>query len=298
MSLIQKFIGPDQISNEIVFEIDTINKCNFNCTYCEMQKNGWNPNNNRIDWGKTQNILDLIPFFNKFPYPYKIHLLGGEPTLHKDLISFLQFIDNNDNKKIKIFSNGSNFKKISKISKLNKKHIDLTISIHLDEFTDEHLNKYLINELNGFKNIKFLIILYNLEKYKERIEYLISTLINYFPVEWYPAFDENGYYKLNEKEFQIWEELDNKFQNNNIKLNLIKISHRELYINRLKFSQIKTCYKNLWLIDYKHEFHLDGTNFKINLNQITDYNIFKFKTIECTKECWCPANNYYTKIRK
>ena len=297
--IMQKYTGPDGITDEIVFEIDTINKCNFNCEYCGMQNNIWNPNSNRGDWGKTQSILKLLPFFEKFPYPFKIHLLGGEPTLHPDLIKFISGIKTSDTRKIKLFTNGSNFNKVQKISLLNEKHIDLMVSIHLAEFTDAHLNRYLETDLDGFKNIKFLIIMIDLVKYKNRIIEIITKLKDKFEVEWVPAFNENGEYKLNEEELEIWKEIDEKFLVNRLNLGLKKSSHREIYLSRKKISQKKLCYKNLWIINYLSVFTLDGTDKTCTLEEAEkDYTIFKHTPMVCVAECWLSPNNYYTKIRE
>lgn len=294
---LQQYMGYDGIKDTIIFEIDTINKCNFNCPYCEMQNNSWNPSNDKIDWGKTQNILLLIPFFKKLTennIKYRIHLLGGEPTLHKDLKLFIESLPNSD---IKIFTNGSNINKLIELSNIINPP-SITISIHPNEYKYDYFKQFIINDLhNKFKNVKFLGILYDLDKYFDWFDILFSEIKNgNINLDMYAPFDENGVYPESTN-FESWDELD-KYVTNKIKLNSKDKTHLDIYKERASLSSNKKCYKNLWLINYKGEFHMDGSNIKLTLDEaILNINNFKLKVINCDKPCWCPANNYYTKIR-
>lgn len=301
--MLQKYKGYDGITDKIVFEIDTINICNFNCPYCEMQNNKWNPNNDRTDWGKTQDILSLIPFFKNFPYSYRIHLLGGEPTMHKDLKEFIKALPDAD---IKLFTNGSNVSTLLELSDLPNPP-SLTISIHPNEYDKDYLEVFLEYGLyEKFKNLKFLGILYKLDKNYDYFVKLFNRIqaIPNTSIDMYLPFDENGNYKATKMEFDLWEKLSKLFLIDYIKIDDNYIDHRMVYERNfidskyLRLTNNKTCYKNLWLVDYKSTFHKDGTDINYTLEEaMKDYSLFKFKTVSCDKPCWCPANNYYTKIR-
>lgn len=298
--MLQSYKGYDGISDTIVFEIDCINKCNFNCPYCEMQNNSWNPTNDKKDWGKKQNIFNSIPFFEKFPYKYRIHLLGGEPTLYPNLEIFIKSLPNAD---IKLFTNGSLLNRLKCISSITNPP-SITISIHPNEYKMEYLEEFIKENLHiKFKNVKFLAILYNLEDNISFFEKIFDILIvNDIQLDMYLPFDENGKYKLNKNDLKLVKYLQQKYMKPNIKLDNTLVSHIDIYEKRQVLSQNKLCYKNLWLIDHKGEFYKDGTDIKFNLDDIyskkINMDIFNFKAINCNKECYCPANNYYTKIRK
>ena len=310
--MIQKYSGYDGILDTIVFELDTINKCNFNCIYCEKQQNIWNPNKDMEEWGKTNNILELIPFFKSFPNKFRIHLLGGEPTLHKDLFSFIKALPNTD---IKLFTNGSNVNKITKL--LAFTHLSYTISLHMEELKSNILIKLIdslkltiesllnSNTIEKKPNLKFMVLLYDIEANFEKINKFLSLIsLNGFNYDYYFPFDENGYYNLNNTQVQLYNKLLKQFPLKNLSLgNESNLNHIDIYNRRNKISQNKLCYKNLWLINYKNEFKFDGTNLKYNFKDINrmvndnNYSVFKHKLINCSDECWCPANNYYSKIR-
>ena len=295
--IIQQYKGYDGISDKIVFELDTINKCNFNCVYCEKQNNSWNPNRDKKEWNKTNNIMQYVDFFKNFPYDFRIHLLGGEPTLHKDLEKFIEALPDKD---IKLFSNGSNIKRLIKLSKY--KNLSLTISIHPEEYTKDYFNDFIKNNLHScFNHLKFLGILYDLENNEKYFIDLFDDIKDYgLNLDMYLPFDENGEYKATEHERTIAKYLYKKYNPNYITLNGFQNRYNHLDIENI-LSQNKECSKNLWLIDYKGQFHFDGTNIKYNFEDLKipeDYIKFQHKFINCSSPCWCPANNYYMKIRK
>lgn len=296
----QQYIGPDSITSEIVFEIDTINKCNFDCPYCEMQNNEWNPNNDRDDWGKTQDILKLIPFFEKFPWPFRIHLLGGEPTLHKDISQFIDEIVLIPNSSIKLFTNGSNIKKLKELALSPcAKKLMVTISIHVEDYKMEYFKEFIDNELHTkFLQTKFLFILHepniHFFWYKNFIE---KVKLYNIELDMYLPFDENGEYKATLDDFANAETLS-FLAEESIMIDGKPLNHLMVYQERNTLPQIKDCYKNLWLINYQGKFHQDTSHHIYELEEaMANYNLFKFRVTRCSSPCWCPANNYYTKIR-
>ena len=300
--MIQKYHGYDGIMNTIVFELDTVNKCNFNCSYCEKQNNSWNPNRDKEEWGKTNNIMELVPFFKGLQEQHRIHLLGGEPTLHPDLDKFIKALPNSD---IKLFTNGSNIRVIGKL--LENKNLSYTISLHTEEMKIGMLIRLLnkieikLSETKHKPNLKFIILLYDIEKNIKLIRnYLNLIRSSGFNYDYYFPFDENGDYNINQNQMDIYQELINEFPIQYLSIGTkSKLNHMDIYNDRETISQTKLCYKNLWLIDHMNTFRFDGTDIKYSLRQVlaSGYSMFKHRMIKCNDKCWCPANNYYAKLR-
>lgn len=298
--MLQRYQGYDGIANTVVFELDTINKCNFNCVYCEKQNNSWNPNRDVDEWGKTNDIMQLVSFFRGLREPYRIHLLGGEPTLHQDLEQFIKALPESD---IKLFTNGSNTKVIGKL--LENENLSYTISLHPEEMKIgmliRLLDKIEINLSGSKRNIKFIILLYDLENKFDIIKnYLNLISSSGYQYDYYFPFDEDGEYNLNEKQIVLYNELTGIFPIEYLNIGTkSKLNHMDIYNSRDSISQMKLCYKNLWLIDYKNTFRLDGTDIKYSFDQVksTNSSLFKHRMIKCNDQCWCPANNYYAKLR-
>jgi len=73
------------VDNKILITIYITHRCNFSCHYCYDTKNRKN---------KDITLDELRLFFMNYKLTYnkkcQIHLIGGEPTLHKDFIKFCQ----------------------------------------------------------------------------------------------------------------------------------------------------------------------------------------------------------------
>lgn len=87
---------------------DFSNVCNYKCWYCFPNSNTgthpW-PDVNII----KENIVALVNFYNKSDLINRVelHLLGGEPTLWKELGTFVKYVNENSDCSIKILTNGS-----------------------------------------------------------------------------------------------------------------------------------------------------------------------------------------------
>lgn len=134
--------------NALSIKIFLCDKCNFNCEYCY----------NKIPRTYQEiNIEQLIKFYIYLKQlsshkKFFIELIGGEPTLHKDIDKFLLFIQNtypNDN--VLIYSNFS--KSIEQyINYIKMNFISFDFSYHLK--ADNKLNNNFIDKTN--KLIQFL----------------------------------------------------------------------------------------------------------------------------------------------
>ena len=108
--------------------INIIDVCNFSCSYCYNKK------------FRTHNVLDIqkLIFFidylqKRLKNPIKCDIIGGEPFLHKELLSFLAYLDEN-NIQFTIYTNASSSIE-TYINALNSfKHIKIVFSIHYSLF--------------------------------------------------------------------------------------------------------------------------------------------------------------------
>ena len=74
-----KEIRPEDSQYRIVY-LDIVHRCNMECANCYL------PNRDFADL-ETDKILDFIGRFNK---PTEFRFIGGEPTLHKDLVYIIK----------------------------------------------------------------------------------------------------------------------------------------------------------------------------------------------------------------
>lgn len=87
---------------------DFSNVCNYKCWYCFPDSNTGTHPWPDVDIIK-ENIVALVNFYNKSELINRVelHLLGGEPTLWKELGNFVKYVKENSNCAIKILTNGS-----------------------------------------------------------------------------------------------------------------------------------------------------------------------------------------------
>lgn len=313
--------------DEIVFEIDTLNKCNLNCEYCEMQNNSWNPNNDRTDWGQRNPLsVELAHVLNTIhdKHPTRIHLLGGEPTLYRRLPHFINLLND---QKVKIFTNGTT--KLHILNELNKK-IDLAFSFHIEQVAPNYLTalKFIDNlklALNHEKVgvVTVNILLHNIHKKQNLgvVKNLLAILENYnrkYPqtkliIDMFLPFDENGIPRNVKESEKPISELHETFPF--LKKHTNSITRKRTELDHYQVDKIETnlenkvikrqCHKNLWLINYRNEFHFDGGGTILYLKNLHKESLNKPKELQklfdpkittCySKVCSCPANNPYPK---
>jgi len=116
---------PDNISTILFTQ-----GCNFKCPYChnpELISNSsdYFINNDKIKEFliRKQNILDGVT------------ITGGEPLLQKDIISFIRWIKENTNLKIKLDTNGSKPEKLIEAIKFID-YISMDVKLPLDKYEE------------------------------------------------------------------------------------------------------------------------------------------------------------------
>lgn len=75
-------VKPEDSNYRIVY-LDIVHRCNMECANCYL------PNRDFADL-KTDKILDFI---NRFRKPTEFRFIGGEPTLHKDLVHIVKKVN-------------------------------------------------------------------------------------------------------------------------------------------------------------------------------------------------------------
>jgi len=124
-------------SEILTIELMLGNLCNYKCSYCF-------PGSNEGDhpWADTdtliKNITHLFETYKQHgKHKFELYLLGGEPTLWKDLPKFCSFLKNNYDVVIRLSTNG--YKK-AEWWKSNSKLFDaVEISVHHEYANADHI---------------------------------------------------------------------------------------------------------------------------------------------------------------
>ncbi|PKA00231.1 molybdenum cofactor biosynthesis protein MoeA [Leptospira levettii] len=91
-----------------VLRISILSLCNFACVYCApKEKENHSPKKTHNQYLTPEllntNLTRLLPHINI----KEVHLTGGEPTLHKDLIQLIQIVKQHSIEQIALTSNGN-----------------------------------------------------------------------------------------------------------------------------------------------------------------------------------------------
>lgn len=120
------------------------NRCNFKCNYCFGMD--WMENNHVPDMTK-ETFMDIINWYEIKPHRDRtIHLMGGEPTLHKDFIWMTNYLLD---KKINVWIFTNLATKFS--PKIAEVYIDIplkwVVNVNPPEFRTDKENDYLYKSL-------------------------------------------------------------------------------------------------------------------------------------------------------
>lgn len=157
--------------------INLTDYCNYNCNYCIADvPNKINKQNIKKEYIKF--FFDYIKRKHISDIKFRVNLLGGEPTLYKDIDFVIDSIlYNYPDTILKLVTNGS--ASIDYYEKMiNKYNIRLNISYHPEFADDEHFIDILqmLNK-NSYNNYEILILLdYD---YYDKIISFVNKLNNY-----------------------------------------------------------------------------------------------------------------------
>jgi wyosine [tRNA(Phe)-imidazoG37] synthetase (radical SAM superfamily) len=132
-----------KITKERCLEIDITYQCNLSCIQCNRCL-GKYPSKDYIPLKQISNIfLNLLLLEQPFT---KIHILGGEPTLHPDLFKVLQVINSYrekiKNTEIKLWSNGQG-EKINQTLCLLPNWVEVKITPKSNPFGNNNFEAFL-----------------------------------------------------------------------------------------------------------------------------------------------------------
>lgn len=108
--------------------VKLLNECTGNCDFC-IEKNGYKPG--RIE------VEQLVQLVNSFEDYQNVLILGGEPFLYRELLSFVKGLKKRE---VYITTNGSCFS-LQPLTEIAKYMTAVNISIH--SFKEEENNRFL-----------------------------------------------------------------------------------------------------------------------------------------------------------
>lgn len=159
-------IWPFLLSNIVhIFQTDVLvtERCNLNCSFCNMFIPHY-----QLPKHRDLNVIyaDFDLFFQRVDYVSIFHLVGGEPFLHPEIKSIIQYINDKYSSKIDKFiitTNGSILPKAEVLDILSNSNIILSVSNYSDKLeklkskVDRVLNTYKEKNINHYvrNNIKW-----------------------------------------------------------------------------------------------------------------------------------------------
>ena len=297
-------------SNDLIhIELFIIDKCNVRCQYCY---NVFPRHNDIINADRCTQFVNFI--YTKFkPSSIQVDIIGGEPTLHPNLIKIVQdLIKYIPTISIGIFTNFSaDISLYSNILSLSDK-IELVISWHSVVYTPEifitKIKQFSAETLNSQFNIRILFEPTNLDSAVT----IFQTLIDYGVATPYltPLINNqnfnNGY---NETDYSIYDKLNNMIKFDKIYVaeysdgTKFEFSHYDVMRHKI----YSNCH--LWLCDagirnlYVHAngdvypcctLYNNKTYFRGNIN--LDFKLIKFSKTLCRETQLCLSDYEITKV--
>ena len=298
--------------------------CNYNCSYCiahapHIEKG--------IEFTKLPQLIDVVDkIFEIKKDKYIFMFSGGEPTLHPNFIELVEYILENKNASVYLFSNGH--KNTDFFSKLfSKNNFYLNFSIHLEYANINHIkeiiecsntyNKYTMFSLMMNPNLKDKYLQFYQYLYEYRKQYFFGLDLGLIYDDErldarYTEEDINWFYKAN-KEFEEIEKINiykgyipDYLQDYNTRYvfdnnESVYIPHREAVEKGMKNFENFYCVQGVNSISINAQGDYRGAECSISpfIGNIYKENIDYFKLIQpikcCLKECNCRVNNYAPK---
>lgn len=174
---------------KLVVDLYITNVCNFKCEYCDA-RHEYNESK-PITFANAKYLIDCISKADDVNFS----ILGGEPTLHKDLNQILEY-SYSKVKELELYTNGS-----TDLKKIRCDLVKTVISIHpkfYSKFKNKIINNILYLKENNF-NFVVKIMMENYENIKD-IFNKISNLTECFPYNIYSP-KENFFTEYKYKDF-------------------------------------------------------------------------------------------------
>jgi wyosine [tRNA(Phe)-imidazoG37] synthetase (radical SAM superfamily) len=140
------------------FEIWLNKNCNFSCEYCGVHDNS--KKDSKISEETIKHLKSYFKYVRKDAF---VTILGGEPTLSKDLFYLIDILKKYGFSDINVYTNMEN---TDVIRKLTEKNISLLATYHPDQTT---LKKFLEKTKPFKENIKQMMIMYDSKTSKQNI---------------------------------------------------------------------------------------------------------------------------------
>jgi len=268
--------------NRIYLDYDIQMMCNINCTYC-FQKfdNSLNiKNDNKILLKNSTILLNLL---KKHPFDFTLGLLGGEPTLNKELyFNILDKFSDIDKPNSDIFISTNFFQSYEFYKNHpNYNNVNHWLSLHPEYLNNINHKKNLFDKLELIVSKKFNIIISPMLYLTEKTEYFFKNIIlelYYFCISnniiyspqiifkneefksnnFLDFLNKISYLKLPEKVFN--QNIPEFFYNNK------KITLNEVMKDNISYKN-KTCSYNYGHIDENLTFTADCLNYNFNIKQ-------------------------------
>jgi len=179
-----KEVGDDNYT-DIIFSWYVTNRCQYKCSYCSSYAINRESESNFKNYKLVLKRLSLIKF------NFRIDIIGGEPTLHPNLIEILESLHSNEYcNDIYLFSNIKDIDKLKMLKKLNLNKIILIASFH-----QEYNN--IDNFIEKIKQIDLKLIV-NVNITDDSIfELLDKLIINDIDYSINPLEDHDNYTHIN-----------------------------------------------------------------------------------------------------
>lgn len=259
-----------QIDGHSNLEIQIANGCNFTCQSCSHYTN--------VGGGKNLSLetcFDWMKNWNKRILPENFIIMGGEPTLNKDMLNIIILSSKMwNNSKIKLITNGSFLYKHPDLPKImnDRNNIYLEISIKHDN-SDVDYSK-LVNSIKDLVN-----------NWKSKYKINVSFREDY--KHWLKLYHGHGKDIL-------------PFNDNNPELSYKECGSKVCRV--LHEGNIWKCPRLAFLKLYKTKFNLDSSwdqylEYKPLTPNCTNSELIKFFTEKHIKECsMCPIGKNYIKL--
>ena len=220
--------------------INLTDYCNYMCNYCIVDA----PNKINKQTIKKEFLNIFFKYMKKHlpELKFRVNLLGGEPTLYKDLNYVIDSIINNyPNICIMLLTNGS--QSVYYYQKLVEDYkIHLDISYH-PEFADDNHFISIIDMLKDNYNYQINILL-DYDYYDKIIKFIDKLNNKYDQINLYYSVLANIDY--NNTKFNIFNDLLNKQINNTIKLYTLKFEKREIILSYKDISSFNSNNRNIF----------------------------------------------------